>query len=85
VHPALQLIAFVYCSFIDTRDILLLAYVNNKNSIVMDNHLQPPTIAVIVHVFYLHIWKELVACIRNVVVASSKTDIFITISECGDE
>ena len=42
----------------------------------MDNHLQPPTIAVIVHVFYLHIWKELVACIRNVVVASSKTDIF---------
>lgn len=51
----------------------------------MDNRLQSSTVAVIVHVFYLHIWKEVAACIRNVIDLSSKADIFITISDSCDK
>ena len=51
----------------------------------MDNRLQSSTVAVIVHVFYLQIWKELAACIRNVIDLSSKADVFITISESCDK
>ena len=51
----------------------------------MDNRLQSSTVAVIVHVFYLQIWKEIAACIRNVIDLSSKADVFITISESCDK
>ena len=51
----------------------------------MDNRLQSSTVAVVVHVFYLQIWRELAACVRNVIDLSSKADIFITISESCDK